>query len=106
MKKLILVLFTFAATSAFAMFPPSTMDSDIKSMLNYAGRAVADYGVQVVGMNPGQVKVTYNYKTRQFTATDLSKNCSFVAETEISFKKLNSGHYWKVQEVTSSNTCL
>ncbi len=106
MKKLIFVLLAFTASTSFAMLPPSTMDSDIKTMMNAAGRAVADYGITNYGMTAGKVKISYNYNTRLFTATDLVRNCSFVADTGISFKKLSTGHHWKVKEVKYSNTCL
>lgn len=107
MKKMIIAGLLIASSSAMAFnFPPSTMDSDIKTMISYAGAAVRDYGIEVVGINPKNIKVSYNYSTGLFTAVDTKKNCSFLADTQISYKKLSTGHHWKVKEVAFSNTCL
>lgn len=101
MKKMII-----AGALLFSGMAYADIDSDIASMIRYAGTAVRDHGVNVVRMTPGAVKVSYNYSTRRFTAVDTRLGCSFQATTKVSFKKLSTGHYWKVNEVAGTNTCI
>lgn len=104
MKKLIAIGFLLASQAAFASFP-ETMDSDISTMIRYAKAAVRDHAIHVVGMNPNYVKVQYGYSTGQFTAIDTQADCSFKATAKVSWKRLSTGHHWKVQEVPYTNTC-
>ena len=100
MKKMILAALLMVSGPAMA-----SMDSDIATMIRYAGAAVRDHAVEVVGMRAGAVKVTYNYSTRRFTATDSQLGCSFQANTQISYTRLSTGHHWRVKEVAGTNTC-
>ncbi|XGC79386.1 hypothetical protein ACES2L_08595 [Bdellovibrio bacteriovorus] len=100
MKALILTGLLLASGSAFA-----SMDTDIDTMIKYASLAVKDYAVQEVGMHRNYTKVRYDYKSGLFTARDSYEECSFKAKAKISYKRLATGHHWKVIEVPGTNTC-
>ncbi|MFM6929826.1 MAG: hypothetical protein ACKOX6_15255 [Bdellovibrio sp.] len=105
MRKMILAGLLMVSGSAFAnMDGMPDVNGDTQRMIHYAGLAVQDHAVKVVGMEPGSVKVAYNYSNGLFTATDTHQGCSFQAQTKMSMRRLSTGHYWRVIEV-GTNTC-
>lgn len=105
MRKMFLAGLLMVSSAAFAnMDGMPDVNGDTAAMIHYAGLAVQDHAVKVVGMNSNSVKVTYSHSNGLFTATDLQQGCSFNARTTMSMKRLSTGHYWKVSEV-GANTC-
>lgn len=105
MRKMILVGLLMASGSAFAnMDGMPDVNGDTSTMIHYAGLAVQDHAVKVVGMNPSSVRVAYSHSNGLFTATDAGRGCSFQAQTKMSMRRLSTGHYWRVIEV-GTNTC-
>lgn len=100
MKKMILAGLLLVSGSAFA-----SMDSDINTMISYARLAVKDHAIHEVGMHRSYTKVKYDYSTGIFTARDSYEECAFKAKVKISYKRLNTGHYWRVIEIPGTNTC-